>query len=53
MALLYEQAGGSRHGPVDITQYRWLSARNACAAARELEDCIDSLYNARIAELSL
>jgi hypothetical protein len=53
MALLYEHAGGSRHGPVDITQFRWLSARNACAAARELEDCIDSLYNARIAELSL
>jgi uncharacterized protein len=52
MALLYEQAGGSRHGPVDPTQYRWLAARNACARARALEACIDRIYDARIAELS-
>jgi len=32
MATLYEQAGGSRRGPVDATQWRWLAARNACAA---------------------
>ena len=52
MALLYEQAGGSRHGPVDPTQYRWLAARNACGRARALEACIDRVYDARIAELS-
>jgi hypothetical protein len=52
MALLYEQAGGSRHGPVDITQFRWLSARNACARARAIEACVDRIYDARIAELS-
>ena len=52
MALLYEQAGGSRHGPVDITQFRWLSARNACARARAVEACVDRIYDARIAELS-
>jgi hypothetical protein len=52
MALLYEQAGGSRHGPVDITQFRWLSARNACGASRALEACVERVYDARIAELS-
>jgi len=52
MALLYEQAGGSRFGPVDPTQYRWLAARNACGRARALEACIDRVYDARIAELS-
>jgi hypothetical protein len=54
MATLYEQAGGSRRGPVDATQWRWLAARNACARAQSsaLNACIDHIYNARIAELS-
>jgi uncharacterized protein len=54
MASLYEQAGGSRRGPVDRTQWRWLAARNACAraGAPALYDCIDQVYSARIAELS-
>ena len=54
MATLYEQAGGSRRGPVDATQWRWLAARNACARAQPsaLNGCIDHIYNARIAELS-
>jgi len=54
MATLYEQAGGSRRGPVDATQWRWLAARNACARAQPsaLNACIDHIYNARIAELS-
>jgi hypothetical protein len=54
MALLYERAGGSRYRPVDPTQWRWLSARNACAPAGgpALEACIDRAYEARIAELS-
>jgi uncharacterized protein YecT (DUF1311 family) len=53
MATLYEQAGGSRRGPVDRMQWRWLAARNACAArAPALQACIDDVYDARIAELS-
>jgi uncharacterized protein len=54
MATLYEQAGGSRRGPVDATQWRWLAARSACARAQPsaLNACIDHIYNARIAELS-
>ncbi len=54
MAILYEQAGGSRRGPVDPTQWRWLSARNACARVNSsaLTACIDQIYDARIAELS-
>jgi hypothetical protein len=54
MASLYEQAGGSRRGPVDRSQWRWLAARNACARAGTpaLRDCIDQVYSARIAELS-
>ncbi len=54
MALLYEQRGGSRHGPVDEWQWRWLAARNACVRAPSgaLESCIGRVYDARIAELS-
>jgi uncharacterized protein len=52
MALLYEQSGGSRRGPVDATQWRWLAARNACGRAAALNACIDRIYDARIAELS-
>jgi hypothetical protein len=52
MALLYEEAGGSRRGPVDPTQWRWLAARNACGRAPALSACIDRIYDARIAELS-
>jgi hypothetical protein len=54
MASLYEQAGGSRRGPVDRSQWRWLAARNACAraGAPALHGCIDQVYSARIAELS-
>jgi hypothetical protein len=52
MASLYEQAGGSRKGPVDRPQWRWLAARNACGRAPALQDCIDQVYDARIAELS-
>ncbi len=54
MALLYEQSGGSRHGPVDQRQWRWLAARDACArvAPRALRACIGQVYDARIAELS-
>jgi hypothetical protein len=54
MASLYEQSGGSRRGPVDRSQWRWLAARNACAraGAPALHDCIDQVYSARIAELS-
>jgi hypothetical protein len=54
MALLYEQRGGSRHGPVDAGQWRWLAARNACGRAPPgaLEACIRQAYDARIAELA-
>ncbi len=54
MALLYEQSGGSRHGPVDEQQWRWLAARNSCVRAppRALQACIGQVYDARIAELS-
>jgi len=54
MALLYEAAGGSRHGPVDPSQWRWLAARNACAGASggALRACIGRAYDARIADLS-
>ncbi len=54
MALLYEQQGGSRHGPVDEWQWRWLAARNACVRAPSgaLESCIGRAYDTRIAELS-
>ncbi len=54
MARLYEQAGGSRYGPVDPSQWRWLAARNACgrAGGRALEACVNRVYDARIAELS-
>jgi uncharacterized protein len=54
MALLYEQSGGSRHGPVDQRQWRWLAARDACArvAPGALRACIGQVYDARIAELS-
>jgi uncharacterized protein len=52
MATLYEQAGGSRKGPVDRVQWRWLAERNACARSRALQDCIDDVYDERIAELS-
>ena len=52
MASLYEQAGGSRKGPVDRPQWRWLAARNACGRAPGLQACIDQVYDARIAELS-
>jgi hypothetical protein len=53
MAILYEQAGGSRRGPVDPTQWRWLAARNGCARLTSsiLRSCINSIYDARIAEL--
>jgi uncharacterized protein len=54
MAILYEQAGGSRFRPVDPTQWDWLAARNRCARAPgpALEACVHRAYNARIAELS-
>ncbi len=54
MALLYEQSGGSRQGPVDEQQWRWLAARNACIRAppRALQACIGHVYDVRIAELS-
>ena len=54
MASLYEQAGGSRRGPVDRSQWRWLAARNSCAraGAPALQGCSDQVYSARIAELS-
>jgi hypothetical protein len=54
MAILYEQTGGSRKGPVDSTQWRWLAARNACARPQSsaLNACINQIYDARIAELS-
>ena len=52
MASLYEQAGGSRKGPVDRPQWRWLAARNACGRSPGLQACIDQVYDARIAELS-
>jgi hypothetical protein len=52
MASLYEQAGGSRKGPVDRPQWRWLAVRNACGRAPALQACIDQVYDARIAELS-
>ena len=54
MASLYERAGGSRRGPVDRSQWRWLAARNSCAraGAPALHGCIDQVYSARIAELS-
>ncbi len=54
MALLYEQSGGSRQGPVDEQQWRWLAARNACVRAppRALQACIGQVYDARITELS-
>jgi hypothetical protein len=52
MALLYERAGGSRFGPVDPSQWRWLAARNACRrAGPALEACISRAYEDRIAEL--
>jgi hypothetical protein len=55
MALLYEEAGGSRYRPVDPSQWSWLAARNRCARARgpALETCVHRAYDARIAELSL
>jgi uncharacterized protein len=54
MAILYEQAGGSRFRPVDPTQWGWLAARNRCARAPgpALETCVHRAYDARIAELS-
>jgi hypothetical protein len=54
MALLYEQSGGSRHGPVDEHQWRWLTARDACVrlAPRALRACVRQVYDARIAELA-
>jgi uncharacterized protein len=54
MASLYEQAGGSRHRPVDPTQWRWLSARNACGRVplEAVDACLAGVYDARIAELS-
>jgi len=54
MALLYEQAGGSRYRPVDERQWRWLAAREACGRVPRavLEACIARTYDARIAELS-
>ncbi len=54
MALLYEQAGGSRYRPVDERQWRWLAAREACGRSPRavLERCIARTYDARIAELS-
>ena len=53
MARLYERAGGSRFGPVDSSQWRWLAARNSCARASSsaLGSCVHRLYDARIAEL--
>ena len=52
MASSYAQAGGSRKGPVDRQQWRWLAARNACGRAPGRQACIDQVYDARIAELS-
>jgi hypothetical protein len=54
MALLYEQAGGSRFRPVDPTQWGWLAARNRCArtSGAALEACVHRAYDARIAELA-
>ena len=54
MALLYEQAGGSRYRPVDPAQWSWLAARNRCGRVRgpALKSCIHRAYDARIAELS-
>jgi uncharacterized protein len=54
LALLYEQAGGSRFRPVDPTQWGWLAARNGCARAPRpaLDACVHHAYDARIAELS-
>jgi hypothetical protein len=55
MALLYEQAGGSRYRPVDPSQWSWLAARNRCGRARgpALEGCLHRAYDDRMAELSL
>jgi hypothetical protein len=54
MAFLYEQSGGSRHGPVDQQQWRWLAARNSCARMTrgDLRACINQLYDVRIGELT-
>jgi hypothetical protein len=54
MALLYEQAGGSRYRPVDPSQWSWLAARNRCGKVRgpALKSCIHRAYDDRIAELS-
>jgi hypothetical protein len=54
MAFLYEQSGGSRHGPVDQQQWRWLAARNSCARVMrgDLRACINQLYDVRIGELT-
>ena len=54
MAILYEQAGGSRYGPVDSVQWNWIVARNRCARARgaALESCVHRAYDDRLAELS-
>jgi len=54
MALLYEQAGGSRYRPVDPSQWSWLAARNRCGSARgpALEGCLHAAYNDRMAELA-
>jgi uncharacterized protein len=54
MALLYEQAGGSRYRPVDPSQWSWLAARNRCGRVRgpALKSCIHRAYDDRIAELS-
>ncbi len=53
MATLYEQAGGSRYGPVDAVQRRWLARRDRCARVRkQLGHCIHQAYDARIAELT-
>jgi len=55
MALLYEQAGGSRYKPVDPSQWGWLAARNRCGRVRgpALKSCVDRAYDDRIAELSV
>jgi hypothetical protein len=55
MALLYEQAGGSRYRPVDPSQWSWLAARNRCARVRgpALEGCLHRAYDDRIAELTV
>ena len=54
MALLYEQAGGSRYRPVDPSQWSWLAARNRCGRVHDeaLERCLHRAYDDRVARIA-